>query len=387
MTYQELKEKTIIDHFSNYGWEDKSEEDALSEIRTQLQRYGDRQMINMLTDVDKNLNTSVQDLLEALQRQGFPQDKITVVNEQKAQIVLGKQSYTLFSNQLGHSFLYNGNNSREYFDFAHTPADMVAEYLVERYCSGNWLEEELQRRMAIFRDYKVKKNGSWKRWSKFNRLNEELHEAVLAGEAYDGLRKKYFDAGRACYTAFDEPEISEAAIKEEIAKRWEKTIKEAKQEIKNEQKAIAAHEHYEKVVKPRNEAKKQAIVDWKRALLQEYKEQYDLTCRFIHVRGLYFADDLFVVPATKNQVVSFVDNGKLDRKPFDNALKLVEYLNELTEKHGKTKVQNSSSLPKEEQKALEKRLRKLKLEKIWRGIYNESQRHYLSGTYKVAVDL
>ena len=154
MTYQELKTKVVTDSFRSL-W-DSSDDEVRSFISNQIQRYGGQHAIKMLTDVDKSLHTSAKDLVEALQRLGFPLEKLNVIDDNKAQIELDGQPCTISSSQMGHSFLYDNNNTRRFLDFIHTPADIVAEYLVERYCSDSWLEEEIQRRMVIFKEFQKK---------------------------------------------------------------------------------------------------------------------------------------------------------------------------------------------------------------------------------------
>ena len=48
-------------------------------------------------------------------------------------------------------------------------------------------------------------------------------------------------------------------------------------------------------------------------------------------------------------------------------------------------VQKKGSLPKEANDSLSELLGKLGIARLWQGIYNESQRHYLSGLYKEEV--
>ena len=67
-------------------------------------------------------------------------------------------------------------------------------------------------------------------------------------------------------------------------------------------------------------------------------------------------------------------------------MQLVQFLNELTEKYGKTKVQREGALPKEAKSALQSVIKKLRMNDMWKGIYNESQRHYLHGEYKDSIE-
>ena len=108
-------------------------------------------------------------------------------------------------------------------------------------------------------------------------------------------------------------------------------------------------------------------------------------CKFINVRSPYDPHHRFVVPAIEGQVVSFFVPDKFERDFYDRAMELVSFLNELTKTHGKSKVQKKGSLPEEANKSLSKLLSKLDIGRQWQGIYNESQRHYLDGTYKEEV--
>ena len=97
----------------------------------------------------------------------------------------------------------------------------------------------------------------------------------------------------------------------------------------------------------------------------EYKKEYGVVCRFIHVRGYYNSADLFVVPAINDQVVSFSVPDVFNRDDYDRAMKFVIFLNELTEQYGKTKVQKKGGLPKEASDALQSVLDELKLSRMW----------------------
>ena len=384
MTYQEIKTKVLTDSF-RLLW-DSSDDEARSFIANQIQRYGGQHTIKMLTDVDKSLHTSAKDLVEALQRRGFPQDKLKVTGDNKAQIELAGQPCTFSSSQLGHSYLYDNNNPRRFLDFIHTPADIVADYLVERYCSDNWLEEEIQRRMAIFKEFQKKERKKVNLRTRFYNTIELLKEMIMSERNYEKIHHIFFKTGRDYYK-FLTPDSLESAIDEQLTLKWEDTVNQSKKEIKEFKKRQAARERYEKVTKPKLQAKKQAVLEEKRALLREYKKEYGVVCRFIHVRGYHYSAVLFVVPAINDQVVSFNVPDVFNRDDYDRAMKLVAFLNELTEKYGKTKVQKKGGLPKEASDALQSVLEELKLSRMWKGIYNESQRRYLHRKYIDSVDI
>ena len=133
------------------------------------------------------------------------------------------------------------------------------------------------------------------------------------------------------------------------------------------------------------EAKKQKLLAPKLSMLSEYEDKYGVRAQFICVRNYVSSKSLFVVSAIHNQVVSFDATGSFDRNYYDRAMQFVLYLNELTITYGKSKVQRREKLPEVAQKALETKLKELGLEYAWYGIYNESQRRYLSGKYKVTA--
>ena len=133
------------------------------------------------------------------------------------------------------------------------------------------------------------------------------------------------------------------------------------------------------------EAKKRKLLEPKLAMLSEFEDKYGVRAQFICVRNYVSSKSLFVVSAMQNQVVSFDAAGEFNRDYYERAMQLVLYLNELTITYGKSKVQRREKLPEEAQKALEMKLKELGLQYAWYGIYNESQRRYLSGKHKVTA--
>ena len=105
-------------------------------------------------------------------------------DDNKAQIELDGQPCTISSCQMGHSFLYDNNNTRRFLYFIHTPADIVAEYLVERYCSDSWLEDEIQRRMVIFKEFQTQERMKFKLRTKYYD-NIELLKNIIMSERKD----------------------------------------------------------------------------------------------------------------------------------------------------------------------------------------------------------
>ena len=135
----------------------------------------------------------------------------------------------------------------------------------------------------------------------------------------------------------------------------------------------------------KTEAKKRKFLEPKLAMLSEFEDKYGVRAQFICVRNYVSSKSLFVVSAMQNQVVSFDAAGEFNRDYYDRAMQLVLFLNELTITYGKSKVQRRNTLPKEALDKLEAELEKLKLKDAWIGIYNESQRGYFSGKYKVTA--
>ena len=384
MTYEELK--ALDDWYRSFpDWGD-DDELILKNIRARLKANASRHFFKMLTDIDKSMQTTSKDLVESLLKAGFPKEKLVVENDERAQIELGGVPYTISSTQVGHSFLYENNNSRNFIDFIHTPADIMAAFIVERYCSDNWLEEESQRTLAKYKAYWVWERKRKQLAIKCSDLDQSVRSAIYFAEDYTQYREDFIIA-KAEYFQHIWPFSSEKEIKAAAEKKWNEIEKFYEEEKKRALKAKKARERYEKVGKQKREAKKQEILEQKKALLLEYKKKYGVECKFIYVHSPYDPHHRFVVPASEGQVVSFFAPDGFDRDFYDRAMRLVELLNELTATYGKGKVQKEGSLPKEGNQKLQKLLDKIGIARQWQGIYSESQRHYLDNRYKNEVPI
>lgn len=384
MTYEELKaQDDWYRSFPDWGDDDVI---ILDNIRARLKANASRHFFKMLTDIDKSMQTTSKDLVESLLKAGFPKEKLVVENDGRAQIELGGVPYTISSTQVGHSFLYENNNSRIFIDFIHTPADIMAAFIVERYCSANWLEEESQRTLAKYKAYWVWERKRKQLAIKCSDLDQSVRSAIYFAEDYTQYRDDYIIA-KAEYFQHIWPFSSEKEIKAAAEEAWNEIDKMFEEEKKRALKAKKARERYEKVGKQKREAKKQEILEQKKALLLEYKEKYGVECKFIYVHSPYDPHHRFVVPASEGQVVSFFAPDGFDRVFYDKAMRLVELLNELTATYGKGKVQKKGSLPKEGNQKLQKLLDKIGIARQWQGIYSESQRHYLDDRYKNEVPI
>ena len=382
MTYDELKSKAKwFDAPRDWG---DTDEEILANIKVNLQLEASKQYINLLTNVDMNVRTTTKDLLEALSQAGFPSEKIKVKDEHKAEIDLGGAFYTITDAQIGHAFLYDNNNTLKYLDFIHTPADLVAAYLVERYCSENWFEEEAQRRLVLYKEREKWREEKAVLRNDYRNALYAIDNAIKSSQPLEPLHDDFIKAGMKYYK-FVDPELPDDMFMAKLETEWKDYVKRAKYEFGREKRNEAARKRYEKVTKPKMKIRKEEIIELKRALLHEYKEKYGVVCKFINVRSPYDPHHRFVVPAIEGQVVSFFVPDKYERDFYDSAMQLVSFLNELTKTYGKSKVQKKGSLPEEANKSLSKLLSKLDIGRQWQGIYNESQRHYLDGTYKEEV--
>ena len=384
MTYEELKSKREWMRSISHWGEDDTE--ILANVKTNLIRNGGRQYAQLLTDIDPTLNTTAKELIEALQKAGFPADLIKVERDDMAQIQLGGVACTITTTSRNRSLLYESNNTRRFIEFGHTPAELLAAYLVDRYCTDDWVERESLRRLH---DYKADKEHEAKARQlkcKYFRIGEEVANDVVSGQDYlqhqEAFRKACID-----FFQYDRPESTEDEINDKVEQEWNMFVTRGQEDLKAEERARKAHEKYMTVTKPRQEARQQEIIEQKRALLKEYKEQYGVECKFIYVNSFNDPHHRFVVPAADGQVVSFFVPKTFERRFYDNAMKLVTFLNELTVIHGKRKVQKKGSLPKEADKALVKLVDKLGIRREWQGIYNESQRHYLDDHYRNEIAL
>lgn len=384
MTYEELKaQDDWYRSFPDWGDDDEL---ILDNIRARLKANASRHFFKMLTDIDMSLRTTSKNLVDSLLKAGFPKEKLVVENDEKAQIELDGIPYTISSTQTGHSYLYENNNSRNFIDFIHTPADIMAAFIIERYCSADWLEEESQRTLAKYKAYWIGERKRQQLIIKCSDLDQSIRSAIYFAKDYTQYRDDYISAMTEYYKHI-RPFCNEMEIKAVAEEKWNEIDKLYKEQKDKALKAKKARERYEKVGKQKREAKKQEILEQKKALLLEYKEKYGIECKFIYVHSPYDPHHRFVVPASENQVVSFFAPDGFDRDFYDRAMRLVELLNELTATYGKGKVQKKGSLPKEGNQKLQKLLDKIGISRQWQGIYSESQRHYLDDRYKNEVPI
>ena len=350
MTYEELKAKAKwFDAPRNWG---DTDEEILANIKVNIQLEASKQYINLLTNVDMNVRTTTKDLLEALSQAGFPPEKITVKDEHKAEIDLEGAFCTITDAQIGHAFLYD-NNTLKFLDFIHTPANLVAAYLVERYCSENWLEDEAQRRLVLYKEREIWREKKYRLGAKFNAVKSKIERAMRKAQPFDSLYADFIKTGMKYYKC-ENSELTDETIMSKLEKQWEDYKSDAVSwavYYKQEKRRAAARARYdsekariiyETVTKPRMQARKQKIIEQKLALLHEYKEKYSIECRFIYVHSPYDPHHRFVVPAVKDQVVSFFVPDGFDHDFYDKAMRLVSYLNELTTTYGKSKVQKKA---------------------------------------------
>ena len=145
------------------------------------------------------------------------------------------------------------------------------------------------------------------------------------------------------------------------------------------------NENEKQIAKEKRQAKTKDMIEQKKAMLRDFYKQYGVKAQFILIKNYVRTTSLFVVPAIKDQVVSFSAHKDFQRDYYERAMQLVEFLNVLTTTYGKSKVQKISSLPQEANDALQAKLDELQLKDLWKGIFNESQRHYLDGEYEVVA--
>lgn len=228
MTYNELKEETEWSYCNDSRMtvedlDNLTDEKILTRIREDVKENSSSWYIKMLTNVDTSLRTTVGDLLEALHKAGFPQEKIHVIDEKKARIELDGKLYMISSAQMGHSFLFDEEDVTHNLDFIHTPAEFVATYLVERYCSDDWIERDSLWRLGIYKKYLIwlKQLESFKDaiWS----LNAEIHYAIIHQQEYKHFYNDYI---KACITYYHHihPDDTDNAIKKQAMSDYKEVI-------------------------------------------------------------------------------------------------------------------------------------------------------------------
>lgn len=377
MTYEEYKDKVakqIVQKVNKSIWFATKEEikKKFDEAIHNTDIY-----LEAMRDIDDRLHTTVADLLEAFAQAGFPKEKITVIKENKVQIILGDTLYTLHGVSPIHTLFYKGDNYKFSIDFIHTPAEIPAAYFVERYYSGNWQKLEAERWGPIVALELEKSQKKSELLKELGLIQQKVEDAIISGEDYEQYREQFIKTS--CdYYSLTVPEDADDDAFKRAASDWNWFVKRETDQRTRLKKAKAARKRYEEVIKPKRQEEKQKTIEKKRALLQEYKSTFGVECKFINVHSPYDPHHRFVVPAVEGQVVSFFVPEKFDRAFYDRAMKLVAFLNQLTATYGKSKVQKKGSLPAEAQKQLLALQNKLKIHRQWQGIFNESKRHYLS---------
>ena len=263
MTYDELKSKAKwFDAPRNWG---DTDEEILANIKVNIQFEASKQYIKLLTNVDMNALTTTKDLLEALSQAGFPSEKITVKDEHKAEINLGGTLCTITDAQIGHAFLYDNNNTLKYLDFIHTPADLVAAYLVERYCSENWLEKEAQIRLKLYKEREKWREKKSRLYSNYRKAFRAIDKAISESQSLESLHEDFIKVGMKHFK-FEEPETPDDIFMARLETEWNDYVKRAKYEFDREKRNEAARKRYEKVTKPKMQAKKKEVIEQKKAL-------------------------------------------------------------------------------------------------------------------------
>lgn len=329
-----------------------------------------------MVDIDESLHTTVKDLLEALDQAGYPKEKVDVLGDNKAQIVLGSTHYTIHAVSPMHTLVYLGDDLRHTFDLIHTPASIAAAYFVERFCSTNWLEQESKRCWSYVEPILERRRKKSELYGVLSDVKSKVENAIINHEDHEPYHAEFNEAFSNHYR-FEHSKGPDAIVEQKALAMWKDVVRQGRIKRDRSKKAEAAKKYYDEVVKPKKEKQKQETIENKRALLREYLDTYGVECKFVRVNNPYDPVHRFVVPAEGGQVVSFFVPKEFNRSFYDNAMKLVEFLNQLTVTYGKTKVQKRT-LPDEAKKELIKLQNKLKIHQEWHGIFNESQRNYLN---------
>lgn len=378
MTYEEFKDKVarqVSQQVTDYIWFDTDEKKTKQNIASELQNTFN--YLKAMADIDTSLHTTVADLLEALDQAGFPKEDVSVIKENKAQILVGNTHFTIHAVSPMHTLIYLGEDLRHTFDLIHTPASILAAYFVERFFSKNWLKQESKRCWTYVEPILARKRKESELYEALSNVKLKVENAIINHEDHEPYHSQFDEAFRAHYR-FEHPEEPDDIIEQEALALWRNVVKYGKNERDNVKKAEAAKKYYEEVVRPKREKQKLETIEKKRALLHEYKEAYGVECKFVYVSNYYgWPPHRFVVPAVEGQVVSFFIPKEFDRHFYDNAMRLVEFLNSLTYACGKSRIQGKR-LPEDAKKDLDDLLDKLNLHKGWQGIYDESKRHYLN---------
>lgn len=229
MTYEGMKPDYKVESYPRHLTDDE----ILNFIKRNMQSNGVSWLENILPD--QGIKTMTADIVDALFKSEFPEDKIEVISDKKAKLELDGKMYTLSSTAAFHTYLYEGENIDGAIDLFHIPANLSVSYIVGRYSSQDTLNQVLQQILVQYKAYQVWADKKDEQESTVHHIEGNIRSAIKQNQEYKHLQDSYIHAVMGLYHHMN-PDEPETLIKERAATHCNKFIDGCKEEYETIQK-------------------------------------------------------------------------------------------------------------------------------------------------------
>ena len=229
MTYEGMKSDYKVESYPRH----LADNEFLNFIKRNMQSNGVSWLENILPD--QGIKTMTADIVDALFKSEFPEDKIEVISDKKAKMELDGKMYTLSSTAAFHTYLYEGENIDGAIDLFHIPTNLSVSYIVGRYSSQDTLSQVLQRILVQYKAYQVWADKKDEQESTVHHIEGNIRSAIKQNQEYKHLQDSYIHAMMGLYHHMN-PDKSETLLKERAATYCNKFIDGCKEEYETIQK-------------------------------------------------------------------------------------------------------------------------------------------------------
>ena len=229
MKYEGIKQDYKVESYPRHLTDDE----ILNFIKRNMQSNGVSWLENILPDQD--IKTMTADIVDALFKSEFPEDKIEVISDKKAKLEFDGKMYTLSSTAAFHTYLYEGENIDGAIDLFHIPKNLSVSYIVGRYSSQDTLNQVLQQILVQYKAYQVWADKKDEQESTVHHIEGNIRSAIKQNQEYKHLQDSYIHAVMGLYHHMN-PDETETLIKERAATHCNKFIDGCKEEYETIQK-------------------------------------------------------------------------------------------------------------------------------------------------------
>ena len=229
MTYEGMKSDYKVESYPRH----LADNEFLMSAKREMQSDGVSWLENILPD--QGIKTMTADIVDALFKSEFPEDKIEVISDKKAKMELDGKMYTLSSTAAFHTYLYEGENIDGAIDLFHIPTNLSVSYIVGRYSSQDTLSQVLQRILVQYKAYQVWADKKDEQESTVHHIEGNIRSAIKQNQEYKHLQDSYIHAMMGLYHHMN-PDKSETLLKERAATYCNKFIDGCKEEYETIQK-------------------------------------------------------------------------------------------------------------------------------------------------------